>query len=597
VREDMRRRGIAKRLIEEVRKANPQATINLGIAVSEAGEALRKSAETSLSNTNQANETLAPAREQALPSVEAPPPAPETPTAAPVEALTTGERAAPPPPIEAAIKAASDVPEGELTSIRHEATETDRALMGVDPYEGRPAKADVDIHARALEKLQADPHAGSKLVDELISSGRLPTDEDGMLLGMELNRLKTEYNLSKSDAAAAAYKRAADLTDSLGSEAGAAFRARRFQIAKDNSFAGLSRSLEKSKGESLTPEDKAFAEDISKRLDAAEKAQAELEQKYAALEAEKAVARVKAETTKPERVTKRAARVKVLDVEIDDLVRKMASKAARANIDPEMAVDAVKLASKLIEKGVIKLADFTDFAIKSVGEHVRPYLAKAWEDAQRMRREELAKSIGEEGYTKRDLEEISKSLIESGITERETLIDELHKIVGGDRNKVRDTLSGYGKYREASKEEVDVKLRQLKQEMHKVAQIEALEKKAAPLKTGFDRGEPSDEYRRLTKKANELRKELGITTVDPERQLKTVLDANKRRLENRSATWSTRLRPRRGSCARRSKRRRRRRSRNSSGSGTSSNRSTTRSSTRRRSPSPTRHASSGSRVR
>ncbi len=674
VREDMRRRGIAKRLIEEVRKANPQATINLGIAVSEAGEALRKSAETSLSNTNQANETLAPAREQAParryqyapqyrppgfetlppgwkidappskehpfgvvsydkpikfkdeeifqltpldpghpknikktiegrraklaeslgdndtfkakwngrdaffgpdlnrpdkfrlttftedgqpsghlelgdlsealdeaarmgvevapPSVEAPPPAPETPTAAPVEALTTGERAAPPPPIEAAIKAASDVPEGELTSIRHEATETDRALMGVDPYEGRPAKADVDIHARALEKLQADPHAGSKLVDELISSGRLPTDEEGMLLGMELNRLKTEYNLSKSDAAAAAYKRAADLTDSLGSEAGAAFRARRFQIAKDNSFAGLSRSLEKSKGEALTPEDKAFAEDISKRLDAAEKAQAELEQKYAALEAEKAVARVEAETAKPERVTKRAARVKVLDVEIDDLVRKMASKAARANIDPEMAVDAVKLASKLIEKGVIKLADFTDFAIKNVGEHVRPYLAKAWEDAQRMRREELAKGIGEEGYTKRDLEEISKSLIESGITEREALIDELHKIVGGDRNKVRDTLSGYGKYREASKEEVDVKLRQLKQEMQKVAQIEALEKKAAPLKSGFDRGEPSDEYRRLTKKANELRKELGITTVDPERQLKTVLDANKRRLEN-----------------------------------------------------------------
>lgn len=713
VREDMRRRGIAKRLIEEVRKANPQATINLGIAVSEAGEALRKSAETSLSNTNQANETLAPAREQAPPSVEAPPPAsvserdalgirdfyrkmdeqslsavaerirkkeeagsatdedkirraearaeialrvidaekaraeqareegrrtgkltitegemaqllskggdayadvgyrgeynpdvmlvspysgnrirhyvtlptgervhpdelieaqsrgrvvvvpgppmrsigtyvdavetlkrlrgskpaaqppaPETPTAAPVEALTTGERAAPPPPIEAAIKAASDVPEGELTSIRHEATETDRALMGVDPYEGRPAKADVDIHARALAKLEADPHAGSKLVDELISSGRLPTDEEGMLLGMELNRLKTEYNLSKSDAAAAAYKRAADLTDSLGSEAGAAFRARRFQIAKDNSFAGLSRSLEKSKGEALTPEDKAFAENISKRLDAAEKAQAELEQKYAELEAEKAVARVKAEAAKPERATKRAARVKVLDVEIDDLVRKMASKAARANIDPEMAVDAVKLASKLIEKGVIKLADFTDFAIKNVGEHVRPYLAKAWEDAQRMRREELAKGIGEEGYTKRDLEEISKSLIESGIIEREALIDELHKIVGGDRNKVRDTLSGYGKYREASKEEVDVKLRQLKQEMQKVAQIEALERKAAPLKSGFDRGEPSDEYRRLTKKANELRKELGITTVDPERQLKTVLDANKRRLEN-----------------------------------------------------------------
>jgi len=53
VRADMRRQGVGKRLLDEVRKANPQATVNLGMSVSEAGDALKASAQRDSSNTDQ----------------------------------------------------------------------------------------------------------------------------------------------------------------------------------------------------------------------------------------------------------------------------------------------------------------------------------------------------------------------------------------------------------------------------------------------------------------------------------------------------------------------------------------------------------------
>lgn len=440
----------------------------------------------------------------------------------------------------------------DLTGIKHASTEADREVLGLLEREGRTPKKDADILTRARGALEADPLAGQKIVEARERDGRQLNDEEGMLVALELTRIKNERDAAEEayiadpspdakariEAARAAYDRTASLAETSGSEQGAAFRMRRALLKRDYSLAAMERTLEVSKGAPLSEQDVADVKALHERLTKAEADLAGLQKSFDEQEAQRQFEGLKREVQGRGRSSVRQQRVAQNKTRMDAILRELADTKAFAGVDPAKLVKVVEFAKLAIENGALKFADFAEQILKA-GEHVKPYLEDAWKKAQEERRTEFAAKIKERGDAPagRYVNEIAKSLVDSGITEREPLIDELHAILKTvdptiTREQARDALSGYGKYREASKEETDVTLRQLKGEMQKVAQIEALEKKAAPLKTGFDRGDPSDEYRRLTKRANELRKQLDIKTVDPERQLQTVLDSDKRRLEN-----------------------------------------------------------------
>jgi hypothetical protein len=136
-----------------------------------------------------------------------------------------------------------------------------------------------------------------------------------------------------------------------------------------------------------------------------------------------------------------------------------------------------------------------------------------------------------------DIQELAKYFITQGVTERNALVREVHNVIkdivqGITLRETMDAISGYGKFKPLSKDEVLVKLRGLKGQMQQVAKLEDMQRGMAPLKTGIERRTPTDEERRLIKKVEEMKKELGIETVDPEKQLKSALDSVKTRLQN-----------------------------------------------------------------
>jgi DNA-binding NarL/FixJ family response regulator len=132
---------------------------------------------------------------------------------------------------------------------------------------------------------------------------------------------------------------------------------------------------------------------------------------------------------------------------------------------------------------------------------------------------------------------LARQFVEGGMHDREQVIDAVHAELNKrgyemERRETMDAISGYGKYSLLSKEEAAVKLRDLKGQMQQLAKLEDMQAGQAPLKTGIERREPSAEERQLIKEVNEAKKKGGYDVVDPDKQLKTALDAVKTRLRN-----------------------------------------------------------------
>lgn len=136
-----------------------------------------------------------------------------------------------------------------------------------------------------------------------------------------------------------------------------------------------------------------------------------------------------------------------------------------------------------------------------------------------------------------DIQELARYFISKGITARGPLVEAVYGVIkdiipGVTLRETQDAISGYGKFRPLSKDEISAKLRDLKGQMQQVSKLEDMQQGMAPLKTGFERRIPSDEERRLIQQVEEMKKELGIETIDPEKQLKSALDSVKTRLSN-----------------------------------------------------------------
>jgi len=124
---------------------------------------------------------------------------------------------------------------------------------------------------------------------------------------------------------------------------------------------------------------------------------------------------------------------------------------------------------------------------------------------------------------------------------RDELIDLVHADIadivpsGWTRRETMDAISGYGEFKGLNKEEMAAKLRDLKGQMQQVGKMDDMANGMPPRKTGGERRVPSDEERRLIQQVNDMKKELGIQTTDPETQLKSALDSIKTNLKNKIA--------------------------------------------------------------
>ena len=98
--------------------------------------------------------------------------------------------------------------------------------------------------------------------------------------------------------------------------------------------------------------------------------------------------------------------------------------------------------------------------------------------------------------------------------------------------QIRDTFSDYGKVIPLTKDEIKRALSELRREAQLTSSIERAMNGLYPLKTGRQRFPPTSEARQMLKTLNNLLKEKGLSAVDPERQLKSAMDARKSRMRN-----------------------------------------------------------------
>ena len=137
-----------------------------------------------------------------------------------------------------------------------------------------------------------------------------------------------------------------------------------------------------------------------------------------------------------------------------------------------------------------------------------------------------------------DAQKLARLFVEQGITDRDALIDAVHDVLSEGnpdwtRRETMDAISGYGDFKQLTKDEISVTLRDLKGQMQQLGKLEDMAAGQAPSKTGIERRSPSDAERALIKLVNEAKKKGGFVVTDPATQLASALTARKTYYRNR----------------------------------------------------------------
>ena len=138
------------------------------------------------------------------------------------------------------------------------------------------------------------------------------------------------------------------------------------------------------------------------------------------------------------------------------------------------------------------------------------------------------------------IKDLARYFVGKGVANRTELVKRIHEVVVKvdpelTPRDVQDAFSDYGKFRQLSKDEIDVRLRDLRQQLQQVSKLEDMEAGTAPKKTGMERQAPSDEARRLIQQVNEAKKRGGYDITDPDRQLASAMQTIKKRLTDQIA--------------------------------------------------------------
>ena len=144
------------------------------------------------------------------------------------------------------------------------------------------------------------------------------------------------------------------------------------------------------------------------------------------------------------------------------------------------------------------------------------------------------------------IQKMAEGFVAQGVKTRGALINKVHEVLVQvdphiTKRQTMDAISGFGKFKTLSPDQIKTELRDLKGQMQQVAKLEEMQAGRAPSKTGVERRTPSGEERRLIQKVNEAKKKGGFEVTDPDRQLKSSLDTIKTRLKNRINDLETQI--------------------------------------------------------
>lgn len=457
----------------------------------------------------------------------------------------------------------------KITGIKNRTVAKELEEMGVPLPKKGEAKPFVDTHARAMEKLKAEPDSGDRLVRELEEAPRAPSDEEAALLTLEANRLikareaaesafiedPSAANKAAIEKAKEDYRRASDVFTKVGTESGRSLNARKIMVNNDYSLAQVERNMEvANRGIPLSESESARVKSLVTQLKESEEKHtryvAEAEQKQAEQASQISFLELQKEAGKPSKRKARAAAIEQTKKEIAEIQERMGQRFGRkagallGGLDAVTLKDTALLAFKTIKLGTQTFAQWSADLIARFGDDVKPYLKPAWEQGQGERRKELAAPVkarikaGDRGSISKEANAIALDFVQSGIRDHAALVDAVHGVmIDADpsisKEDVRDAISGYGKFAQRTKDQDRRTLQGLRGEMRQIGKLEDLQAKLAVKKTGFERREPTKLEKSLMRDVKELESKLGLKTPDRLKALKSRLSGQVETLERK----------------------------------------------------------------
>lgn len=383
-----------------------------------------------------------------------------------------------------------------------------------------------------------------------------------------------------------------NINKKVGTETGRGLNARKMMAYEDFSLAKM--ELEKravNDGRPLTDAERTEVTALNQKIEKTQKAYddyvSKSEDRIRELEINRALEEAKrAEQTEPlvhPRILAEAERVvKIMERSADAARERLKAKFGRtsAGVDPTILADVSIIGAAKIARGVVDFAKWSEAMIKDIGEGVRPFLKEAWSSANKSFNDSVDKyaKAGSASQVKRavkksdsteqkqaaidtikervdagkrneiagQVQKLARLFVEQGVKTRDELIDSVHGVLreidpAFTRREAMDAISGYGDFKQLTKDEISVQLRDLKGQMQQVAKLEDMQAGQPPLKTGVERRIPSQEESRLIKQVNEAKNKFQIPIDDPGTQLKSSLDTLKTRLKNRTSELQDKL--------------------------------------------------------
>lgn len=370
-----------------------------------------------------------------------------------------------------------------------------------------------------------------------------------------------------------------------GSERGRALRSLKVMANEDFSLPALETKLRASKGgEPLTDEERSglvkTADDYKAANEKLTQHIADRDSRISELENQQAVDRLTKEAKQDPQYHPAILRVaeKIvagLDRKADAARQRIKERGFRFNagVDPTVLLDVAEIGASYLGHAVL---DFTKWSLKmkeEFGKGIELYLKDVYAQSQKLIDDIKAAPAVKRAITKQDLgsklettkanilekvskdetddisgqvQKLAKLFIQNGVNGREAVVDSVHGVLSSvipdwTRRKTMDAISGYGDFKQLSKDEISVKLRGIKGELQQISKLQDMAEGVPPRKTGMERRRPTDEERALIKAVNEAKIKFQVPITDPSTQLKSALDTRKTQLTNQIADYERRL--------------------------------------------------------
>lgn len=505
-------------------------------------------------------------------------------------------------PMGGDVYGANKPPEGTPTSTKNAVVDAERVKRGL-PEAIQPARREFgEVWDRAMAKIDQDPEYPDNLIDELDKRPRPATDEENAVLLHRQVDLQNEYAKASRDLAQAfedgrreavdsekvrvsnlldKLKQVYDVGKKVGTEQGRGLNARKMLANEDFTLGKMTMDMMAAKGGAkLTPDQALEIQKLHDKIKATQDAYDD----YVSRSNVK-IADLERQLGEQPRFTppiiKAAERiVSTLDTRANAARQRLKEKMARtsAGVDPTILADLAEIGASHIAHIGLDFAKWSSEMVKELGEWVRPHLDEAYAASQKAidsiqgvptvvkegvktafsrltPEEKVAATVDAIKQRVADkkpdeitffVQRLARDLVARGVRDRDKLIDQVHEVIKQaipefTKRQTMDAISGYGDFKQLSKDEISVALRGMKGEMQQLAKLEDMAKGEPPLKSGTERRTPTEAERALIKEVNEAKFKFQVPVQDPSTQLKSALDTLKTTLTNRIKDYEDRI--------------------------------------------------------